>query len=292
VSHVAVPSDRRFRRAHVKPARQRRSWRAWAGRPVRYALVAIALVYGAYRSAGIVAQARVLQIDHIVVRGNEHMSSGEVLAVLNGLRGQSLLWTNLDAWRHRLLSSPWVRDANLRRSLPSTVEVFVAERQPSGIGRIGGRLYLVDDRGVIIDEYGPKYAEFDLPIIDGLPEPSDAGATDATRMDLAARVIASLKPTPEIAKRLSQIDVRDSHNATVILSGDPAMIQLGDQQFLKRLQSYLELAPTLRDRVSDIDYVDLRFDGRVFVRPVGKPAKALKTGVTVTTPAPKRKPAQ
>ena len=47
----------------------------------------------------------------------------------------------------RLLASPWVRDAALRRSLPSTVEVVVAEREPIGIGRIGGELYLVDERG-------------------------------------------------------------------------------------------------------------------------------------------------
>jgi len=291
VSQVAVPSDKRFRRAHVKPARQRRSWRTWTGRPVRYALMAVALAYAAYRGAGLVAQAHVLPIETIVVRGNEQMSSAEVLAVLTGLRGQSLLWTNLEVWRHRLLSSPWVRDANLRRSLPSTIEVVVEERQPSGIARIGGRLYLVDDHGVIIDEYGPTYAKFDLPVIDGLLEPSETGATDATRMDLAARVIASLRPTPEIATRLSQIDVRDAHNATVILSGDSAMIQLGDQQFLKRLQSYLELAPTLRDRVADIDYVDLRFDSRVYVRPAGKPAKAQKNGVMAPAPTPKRKPA-
>ena len=109
-----------------------------------------------------------LQIDRIVVRGNERLSSGEVLAVLNGLRGESLVWTDLDAWRRRLLASPWVRDAALRRSLPSTVEVVVSERQPIGIGRIDGDLYLVDERGVIIDQYGPQYADLDLPIIDGL----------------------------------------------------------------------------------------------------------------------------
>ena len=37
-----------------------------------------------------------------------------------------------------------------------------------GIGRIGDGLYLIDQRGAIIDEFGPNYAEFDLPIIDGL----------------------------------------------------------------------------------------------------------------------------
>jgi cell division septal protein FtsQ len=45
------------------------------------------------------------------------------------------------------------------------------------------------------------------------------------------------------------------------------MIQLGEDQFLARLQSYLDLAPTLRQRVADIDYVDLRFDDRIYVRP-------------------------
>ena len=51
-----------------------------------------------------------------------------------------------------------------------------------------------------------------------------------------------------------------------LFSDDPAVIHLGDQQFLPRLQSYLELAPALRERVTDIDYVDLRFDGRIYVR--------------------------
>jgi cell division septal protein FtsQ len=167
------------------------------------------------------------------------------------------------------MASPWVRDAALRRSLPSTVEVVVSERQPIGVGRINSDMYLVDERGVVIDQYGPQYADLDLPIIDGLSAaPGDSGAmTDEGRADLAARVIAALKAKPSVARRLSQVDVSDLHNASVILSGDPAMIQLGEDQFLARLQSYLDLAPTLRERVADIDYVDLRFDDRIYVRP-------------------------
>src|SRR5438093_11377604 len=112
-----------------------------------------------YRGAGVVTHARVLQIDRIDVSGNDRLSNGEVLAVLNGLRGESLVWTDLDAWRRRLLASPWVGDAALRRSLPSTVEVVISERQPVGIGRINSDMYLVDDRGVIIDQYGPQYTD-------------------------------------------------------------------------------------------------------------------------------------
>jgi cell division septal protein FtsQ len=37
------------------------------------------------------------------------------------------------------MALPWVRDAALRRSLPSTVDVFISERQPIGLGRINVR---------------------------------------------------------------------------------------------------------------------------------------------------------
>ena len=270
MSRVALPADKRFRRAHVKPGRPRRNWRALAARTVRVAAIAGVLLFGVYRGKDLAAQAHVLQIERIVVQGNEHLSTGEVLTVLGGLRGQNLIWCDLNSWRQRLLSSPWVRDADLRRSLPSTVEVLVSERRPIGIGRIASQMYLVDERGAIIDEFGPQYTEFDLPIIDGLTGSNDDGTmTDRVRADLAARVIAALQAKPEIARRLSQVDVQDSHDAAVILSGDAAALHLGDQQFLPRLQSYLELAPALRERVADIDSVDLRFDGRIYVRPVG-----------------------
>ena len=52
------------------------------------------------------------------------------------------------------------------------------------------------------------------------------------------------------------------------VNGDAAVIQLGEDHFLERLQSYLELAPALHDRVAEIDYVDVRFDNRIYVRPV------------------------
>ncbi len=266
---VAAQTDRRFRRAHVKPSRRKRSRGALIKPLLAGVVFAAALSYGVVRASAIAAHAHVLQIEKIIVRGNERLSQAEVLAVLNGLRGESLVWTDLDRWRKRLMASPWVRDAALRRSLPSTVEVVVSERQPIGIGRINTELYLVDERGVIIDQYGPQYADLDLPIIDGLAAAPNGGGslTDEGRADLAARVIAAVQSKPNVARRLSQVDVSDVHNASVILSGDPAVLQLGEDQFLTRLQGYLDLAPTLRERVADIDSVDLRFDDRIFVRP-------------------------
>jgi cell division septal protein FtsQ len=273
MSPVAAPAaDRRFRRAHVKPGRKRRQWLDLVKRIIGYGVLTAAVVYIGYRASLVAARAHVLHVERILVQGNERLTTGEVLAVLTGLRGESLLWTDLEAWRRRLLASPWVRDASLRRSLPSTVEVVLSERQPVGIGRIHGEMYLVDDRGVIIDQYGPQYADLDLPIIDGLSAaPSESATmTDDGRAGLAARLIEAIKSRPSVARRVSQIDVSDVHNAAVILSGESPVIHLGDDLFLQRLESYLQLASTLHERVADIDSVDLRFGDRIYVRPAAR----------------------
>ena len=291
MSHVAAPADRRFRRAHVKPARHRRTWRSFAT-PATVTLV-VATILSTVVLRGI-ARSGVLQVERIAVHGNERLSRGEVMAILDGLRGESLFGTDLDVWRRRLMASPWVRDAALRRSLPSTVDVAIFERTPAGVGRVGDQMYLVDERGVLIDQFGPQYADLDLPLIDGLATASPGGATaDSGRAELASRIIMAVHAKPDLFKKLSQIDVSDVHNASVILSGDPAVIYLGDDKFVERLQSYVDLASALRERVPTIDYVDLRFDDRIYVRPVGarttELSRAPQAPVRQTRPQAKRR---
>ena len=262
-------TDKRFRRAQFKPGRQR-GFAARQGMAAAKVLVLVGLLgYGGWRAARLVIDSHALQISHVVVRGHERLSAGEVLALVDGLRGEHILGVHLDTWRQRLLSSPWVEDATLRRVLPSTIEVVVRERRPMGIGRIGSALYLIDAHGVVVDEYGPAYADIDLPIIDGIAASTRKGVVvDTLRATFAERVMASLATRPEVAKRVSQIDVSDVHNAVVILEGDTALLRLGDTDFVERLQQYLDLAPALRERMAGIDYVDLRFDERLYVRPV------------------------
>jgi cell division septal protein FtsQ len=170
-----------------------------------------------------------------------------------------------------VLASPWVEHVAMRRLLPSTVEVFVSERLPIGVSRLRGQLYLIDRHGTIIDEFGPQYADLDLPIVDGLMRaPGFADSTiDPARAELAARVIDSVSGNEALAARVSQIDVSDAHDAVVLLDGDPALLHLGEEQFAERLQYYVEIAPALRQSVQEMDYVDLRFGERVYVRPAG-----------------------
>ena len=282
---VKAPSEKNFRRSRAKPAR-RRAWRAiFSWRVVRASLVAAVLLLAGYRAFNLAYKSSLFRVNLVRVHGNVRISSGEVQAIVRDLRGAHILTADLAESRDRLLSSPWLAEAALRRVLPSTIDVYVSERSPFGLCRQGSQLYLVARDGVLIDEFGPKYSAFeDLPIIDGLiprqptPRVSRASRTvpppaqkaDPMRADLAARVVDEIQKNRELKRRVSQIDVSNAHDAVVILDDDPALLHVGDERFRERLQSYLEISERLRAQIPNIDYVDLRFEQRLFVKARGR----------------------
>lgn len=262
---VQTWTDKRFRRAHVKPARRRRA--AAARRRTAGGLAVLGgLGFGALLLPGALSTAPFLSVDTISIQGADHISHGEVLALIGPLRGQNILVADLEACRQRLMTSGWVKTATLRRVLPATIEVSVEERKAVGLARFGGYLYLIDREGAVIDEYGFRFVDVDLPIIDGLSRGTQV-EVDEGRSRLAARLIRELDAEPDLASRVSQIDVRDPYDAVLLLNDGPTLIHLGDERFVERLREYVSLAPALRAYVPDIDYVDLRFEQRVFIRP-------------------------
>ena len=282
---VKAPTEKNFRRARTRPAKRRKLLRALLSWRVVRALLIVALVAVAgYRAARLAYDSSLFRVRHVLVHGNVRISPGEVQAIVGDLKGVHILTVNLARSRAELLESPWLAEAALRRVLPSTIDVYVVERRPFGICRHANQLYLVAADGTLIDEFGPKYAEFDLPIIDGLfpqtrssrvsrtsrtAQPA-ARRADPARAALAARVVDAIQGSEALARRVSQIDVTNAHDAVVILGNDPALLHVGEERFRERLLSYLEIADALRERVPDIDYVDLRFEQRVYVKPRGR----------------------
>lgn len=265
---LAVDADRRFRRPSVQP-RRRRSRRRVGVVVLKLGLVLALGGTVAWRTLEWVRATPLLRIARITVQGTAHLSTGEVMALVGDLRGQNILFVDLESWRTRLRGSPWVAEAALRRVLPSTIEVRVTERRPVGLARLATRLFLVDEAGVVIDEYGPQYRQFDLPIIDGLASaPQEGpGAIDPARAALAGRLLGAVEGRQDLKVRVSQLDVSDVRDVAVLLEGEGTWLHLGTERFAERVQTYLDLRPVLRERVPAAESVDLRFDRRVYVRP-------------------------
>ena len=261
---IPVPSDKRFRRSELRPAR-RRNWKRTLARSGWWGGAALVAAGCAIWIIGLVINAPMLRVSTVDPVGNARLSDKAVTELLTGITDEPLLRVDLEKYRQLILASPWVASAELSRVLPSTVRVRIVERKPIALGRFSGQLFLVDVEGLVIDQMGPQYADLDLPIVDGLAASATVGATvDPARTGLVERLLHGLSPRPDLLDRLSQVNVSNARNAIVTLRDEPAALYLGDEQFLPRLEKWLQTASTVRAQFTIDDHVDLRYDTVMF----------------------------
>lgn len=244
-----------------------RSWRArvWTG--LRIGTLAIGLVGSGWYVQDAMTSGAAFAVADLKLISHSRLSVGEVEGLLDGLKGRNIVMTPLEPWRQRLLSSPWVREASLRRALPSTIEVRITERVPMAVARSGDALLLIDEQGTVIDEFGPRYRALDLPIVEGLMERDGKPAVaDPAYVALVADTLGSLREA-RLLGSVSQVDVRNLRDVTVLLMNDAALLHLGRERFGERVQSYLDMRERLAQMVEQVESVDLRFENRVYVRP-------------------------
>jgi cell division protein FtsQ len=210
---------------------------------------------------------RLFRIETVQVSGNRTLSSADVLAAAGLRTGESLLGLDLAAARARLAAHPRVRDASLRRRLPGTVVVEVAERVPCVIVR-ADRDYLADAEGAILASAGTG-ALADLPVLTGIEAAAGAltarGAADLTAgIELVAAI--RLVGFPALAA-VDHIDLSDPDDAVIVpVSGRP-LVHAGRRDPAGRLQRWRSVAPDMAQRWPELEYVDLRAEGQVVAMP-------------------------
>lgn len=269
----ATTRDPRLLRARDGGLRGARTWRARVRTGVRVGALALVLVGSGWYVQDVMTSGDAFAVVRLRAIGNSRLSEGEVEGLLDGLKGRNIVTTPLEPWRQRLLSSPWVREASLRRALPGTIEVRIVERVPMAVSRSGDSLLLIDEQGAIVDEFGPRYRALDLPIVEGLMERDGKPVlADEARVAVVAAALVSLRDA-RLLDRVSQIDVGNVRNTAVMLIDDPTRLHVGYEQFAERVQVYLDMKDRLARMVEQIESVDLRFGNRVYVRP-------RKTGAT------------
>ncbi len=108
-------------------------------------------VYGGYR----LATWKIFEPKSIDVTGNVHVPAAEVLRLAAIRHGENVWLLNKGAAEHRIESIPWVRVAQIHRSLPARVRIVIAERRPAACLISSGAEYLVDEGAHVIESSCP-----------------------------------------------------------------------------------------------------------------------------------------
>jgi cell division protein FtsQ len=213
-------------------------------------LIAAFVVYALYYFS----QSSFFALQKIEVRGQKHLTPGEVTGQSGLSDGVNIFQVNLDQAQKRLLTDPWIAGATLRRQLPNGIEIDIEERQPSALLLAGQHWLVLDRNGVCIDNLtSPRL--YSLPIITGLTPDTTEPGKQVSASPILPVVLAAIDLSVE--DFFSEVDVANSASL-VAYTRDGIPVLLGDTH---DLHSKLLMAQSLVANLNDpgaVEYMDLR----------------------------------
>ena len=196
----------------------------------------------------------------ITVEGNRHLTRAQVLELAGVDAHTNLVWFLPGTVADRLRRSPWVREADVDRVLPSTLTISVRERTAVAVVSGDRRLLVSDDRTVL----GVAPADLDLPEIEAdvgaarigglLPEPNPG-----------LQVVVAMPETLRI--RLDRVFTNEQDVLMVRLDGDVLAIYGDASQARAKAQAVAALLRYAARHQIEAHRLDVRAPGHPALLP-------------------------
>jgi len=268
---VAEPEQRYWRRRanrRVRKARMVRSVLRWAAIGALQVLIASMLIAAGGRALTRIVHSREFALQRIEVAGARRASTERIEKALEPFLGRNLLELDLHRVRAAARTDPWVRNAAVKRILPSTVRVTVDERRPVALAVIHDVLHVVDETGYVIGTAGAA-AALDLPVLTGLEGLDRSSLIDALRRGVST-VERLGRHAGSFAALISELEMRPDGRLSVhTVDGGPEIL-LDPEHVERNVRTYLALRDGIASRVGPLEYVDLRWKDRISVMPASK----------------------
>ncbi|MEA2163962.1 MAG: cell division protein FtsQ [Thermoanaerobaculia bacterium] len=272
-------SPRFFRPTDV--ARIRRNQRriqlqrfASAGGKVVIALVVIVAAFLLYHQTRGDSRFAVKTIE---ITGATHTPRASIDAITQSYIGVNLFKIDIGQLRRDLRALGWVKRIEAEKSLPDTLRIRIVERVPVALASVSGRIAYVDDEGVPFAELSPAVGDSDLPLI------TNASGAEMQRCVTLLRDLRSRDP--QIYSRISEVRPIAPDSFALFDRELGAFVYAGDADLSAKWRDLYAVARSENFGEHGIEYADLRFAGRIVVKPVHPPALApMTTKPAIATP--------
>ncbi len=153
---------------------------------------------------------------------------------------------DLEGVQAALKKIEWVDRAQVERSWPDGLKVFITEQVPAAKWGVDG---LLNTRGELFLR-GARHLPPELPQLDG-PEGSEA--------EVAKLYLETYPRLLAVGMRLSKVEL-DPRGAWQLSLSNDVVVRLGRQDVAERLERFITIAsPLVATRAAEITYVDLRY---------------------------------
>lgn len=97
---------------------------------------ALLFIIAAILALGMVYRSDLFSIEFLSVKGVRHLTASEMIALAAVPEDTTLLRVDTEDIRQRLLTDAWVKDAQIQRILPNTLEITITEREIAAVVEI------------------------------------------------------------------------------------------------------------------------------------------------------------
>lgn len=208
-------------------------------------------------------------ISRLVVNGVTFADLEQIRTEVGESAKTNMLFLDLQEICKAVEQVPWVKKASARKVLPDTLHLEITEARPLAFAILEKDLYLVDAEGELIDYLRTEHPFADMPVINGLSGLEEKGIY--ARLAAGAKLLKEIKSfKPSWFARISQINLSRPEAVELFLEDGLAPLMITEKSAISQLQKYFLIEPTLVQRYDAIDYIDARFNRRLFVKATGK----------------------
>ncbi len=219
------------------------------------------VVLGAVFTVGAVETVRWVKTDDrfaiqsIEIVGTERADADTLRRRSAIAHGTNLFEVDLASARAKVMTHPWVRDAEVRLLGMDRVVVSVVEHRPRALVALG-HLYFVDRTGRIFKRYAPG-EDAPLPVITGLDR-AGVEADEPVQAELLGRALALIERWDEGAYGvLAEVNVDQARGLTAVVGEDGMTVALGSDDWPARLARLPEVLAALEARRLKAHRIDL-----------------------------------
>ena len=192
-------------------------------------------------------------IKTVAISGLKELSQTQVLALAGIGPKNSLAFLNAREVRERLMQSPFIEDASVRKLFPRQLELKITEREPYALWQRDGNIVVIARDGTTLDPADPQQFS-GLPFVVG--DDANMHAEEyATLVDSFGDLKGQVKAGVYVASRRWNLHLASGLD-----------IKLPFDQPLKAVQKIIDLNKTARILDKDLASLDLRQPGRVVAR--------------------------
>jgi cell division protein FtsQ len=199
----------------------------------------------------------------IEITGAAFTPRAAIEAITNQYIGANLFRIDIARLQADLRRLGWVKRIEAEKKLPDTLRIRIVERTPVALVSVDGRILYADENGVPFADLSPSVGDGDLPLI-----------TSAAGPELARSVVflSDLRVRdPQIYSRISEVKPVAPNGFALFDRELGAVVYFDEGDLSARFRDLYAVVRAEHYGKHDIEYADLRFAGRIVVKPVHAP---------------------